>query len=105
MPIEGAVVRSEPLSGKGNVVRRVFADIEADIYLLADGDGTYEVAAVPRMVDKLIADNLDMVVGARVEAEGQNAYRRGHRMGNALLNRLINAHFVECSRTSAQAIG
>lgn len=71
----------------------MFADIEADIYILADGDGTYEAAAAPRMVEKLVADNLDMVVGARVEAEGQDAYRRGHRMGNALLNRLINAQF------------
>ena len=91
--IAGAVVRSEPLPGKGNVVRRMFADIEADVYILADGDGTYEAAAAPRMIDKLIADNLDMVVGMRVEAEGQDAYRRGHRMGNALLNRLINAQF------------
>ena len=89
----GAVVRSEPLSGKGNVVRRMFADIEADVYILADGDGTYEAAAAPGMVDKLVSDNLDMVVGVRVEAEGQDAYRRGHRMGNALLNRLINVQF------------
>ena len=89
----GAVVRTEPLPCKGNVVRRMFADIEADIYILADGDGTYEAAAAPTMVDKLVADNLDMVVGVRVEAKGQNAYRTGHRMGNALLNRLINAQF------------
>ena len=89
----GAVVRTEPLPGKGNVVRRMFADIEADVYILADGDGTYEAAAAPILVDKLLADNLDMVVGVRVEAEGQNAYRRGHRIGNALLNRLINAQF------------
>ena len=89
----GALVRPEPLAGKGNVVRRMFADIEADIYILADGDGTYEAAAAPTMVDKLLADNLDMVVGVRVEAEGQNAYRPGHRVGNALLNRLINAQF------------
>ena len=75
------------------MVRRMFADIEADIYILADGDGTYEAAAAPTMVDKLVADNLDMVVGVRVEAKGQNAYRTGHRMGNALLNRLINAQF------------
>ena len=86
----GAVVRSEPLAGKGNVVRRMFADIEADIYIIADGDGTYEAAAAPTMVDKLLADNLDMVVGVRVEAEGQNAYRSGHRMGNALLLSLIH---------------
>ena len=89
----GAVVRSEPLPGKGNVVRRMFADIEADIYILADGDGTYEADAAPTMVEKLLADNLDMVVGVRVEARGQNAYRRGHRVGNALLNRLVNAQF------------
>ena len=89
----GAIVRSEPLPGKGNVVRRMFADIEADIYILADGDGTYEAAAAPTLVEKLVADNLDMVVGVRVEAKGQNAYRRGHRMGNALLNRLVNAQF------------
>ena len=91
--LAGAIVRSEPLPGKGNVVRRMFADIEADIFILADGDGTYEAAAAPKMVEKLVNDNLDMVVGVRVEAEGQDAYRRGHRMGNALLNRLINAQF------------
>ncbi len=89
----GAIVRSEPLSGKGNVVRRMFADIEADVYILADGDGTYEAAAAPKMVENLLAENLDMVVGVRVEAQGQDAYRRGHRMGNALLNRLINVQF------------
>ena len=58
----GAVVRSEPLSGKGNVVRRMFADVEADVYVLADGDGTYDASAAPAMVDRLIAENLDMVV-------------------------------------------
>ena len=91
----GAVIRSEPRAGKGNVVRRMFADIEADVYIIADGDGTYEASAAPIMVDKLVSNNLDMVVGVRVEAEGQNAYRRGHRMGNALLNRLINMQFGE----------
>ncbi len=89
----GAVVMSEPLPGKGNVVRRMFADVEADIYVLADGDGTYDASAAPAMVDRLIADNLDMVVGVRVEAEGQDAYRPGHRMGNALLNRLVRGLF------------
>ena len=89
----GAVVRSEPLPGKGNVVRRMFADIEADVYILADGDGTYEAAAAPHMVDDLVSRNLDMVVGARVEADGQNAYRPGHRVGNALLNWLIRMQF------------
>ena len=88
-----AVVRSEPLKGKGNVVRRMFSDVEADVYVLVDGDGTYDASAVPGMVDKLVAENLDMVVGARIEAEGQDAYRPGHRMGNALLNRLIRLMF------------
>ncbi len=91
--VAGAVVRSEPLHGKGNVVRRMFADIEADIYILADGDGTYDAAAAPDMVNKLISDNLDMVVGVRIEAEGHSAYRRGHRVGNALLNKLIRLQF------------
>ena len=89
----GAVVRSESLRGKGNVVRRMFADVEADVYVLADGDGTYDASAAPAMVDRLIAENLDMVVGVRVEAEGQDAYRQGHKMGNALLNRMIRGLF------------
>ena len=89
----GAVVRAEPRKGKGNVVRRMFSDIEADVYVLADGDGTYDVSAAPDMVARLVAENLDMVVGVRVEAEGQNAYRRGHRMGNALLNWLVSRMF------------
>ncbi len=89
----GAVVRSEPLRGKGNVVRRMFADVDADVYILADGDGTYDASAAPAMVDRLIAGNLDMVVGVRVEAEGQDAYRPGHEMGNALLNRMIRGLF------------
>lgn len=88
----GAVTRREPAIGKGNVVRRMFADIEADVYVLVDGDGTYEAAAAPAMVERLVSDNLDMVVGARV-ADGRNAYRRGHRLGNALLNWLIKAQF------------
>ena len=88
----GAIVRSEPAAGKGNVVRRMFADVEADVYVLVDGDGTYEAAAAPAMVERLVSENLDMVVGARV-ADGRNVYRRGHRLGNALLNWLINAQF------------
>ncbi len=88
-----AVVRSEPLKGKGNVVRRMFSDVEADVYVLVDGDGTYDASAVLGMVDKLVAGNLDMVVGVRIEAEGQDAYRPGHRIGNALLNLLIRFVF------------
>lgn len=91
--VAGGTVRSEPARGKGNVVRRMFADIEADIYVLADGDGTYEAAATASMIERLRAENLDMVVGVRQEAEGQNAYRTWHRAGNTLLNWLINTLF------------
>jgi len=79
----GAIVRREPLQGKGNVVRRMFADIDADIYVLCDGDVTYDVASAPAMISKLIDEQLDMVVGCRVD-ENIASYRRGHRFGNAL---------------------
>ena len=84
----GAIVRAERMQGKGHVVRRMFADVEADIYVMADGDGTYEAAAAPRLVKLLLAEGLDMVVGARA-AEGEAAYRRGHRAGNKLLTGLL----------------
>jgi glycosyltransferase involved in cell wall biosynthesis len=84
----GAVVRSEPMQGKGHVVRRMFADIDADIYVMADGDATYDAAAAPAMVARLIAEQLDMVVGARA-SEIDAAYRRGHRFGNRLLTGLL----------------
>ncbi len=77
----GAVVRHEPDRGKGNVVRRMFADIEADVYVMVDGDGTYDASAAPDMVATLIEHNLDMVVGARTNHVAQ-AYRRGHQIGN-----------------------
>ena len=80
----GAVVRTEKMQGKGNVVRRMFADVDADIYVMADGDATYEAAAAPALVRQLIDENLDMVVGAR-KSEVEAAYRRGHRLGNAML--------------------
>lgn len=88
----GAEVRHEPAAGKGNVVRRMFADVEADVYVLVDGDGTYEAAAAPAMVERLASRNLDMVVGARV-ADGPNPYRRWHRFGNTLSTWLINTQF------------
>lgn len=88
----GAEVRSEPLPGKGNVVRRMFMDVEADVYVLADGDGAHEAAAAPRMVERLVAGNLDMVVGTR-DAVSQRARRRGHALGNALLGWIIRAQF------------
>jgi glycosyltransferase involved in cell wall biosynthesis len=80
----GAVVGVETRQGKGHVVRRMFADIEADIYVLVDGDATYDAPSAPKMIEKLVGENLDMVVGARVDQE-HDAYRLGHRSGNRLL--------------------
>ena len=85
----GAIVRTEPLQGKGNVVRRMFADIEADIYVLVDGDATYDAASAPRMIEALCRDSLDMVNGARV-TEIEKAYRPGHRFGNWLLTSMVS---------------
>mgnify|MGYP000191583430 CR=1 FL=1 len=90
----GAIVRREPLQGKGHVVRRMFADIEADIYLMVDGDGTYDAAAAPRMVSRLIETGADMVVGARI-TEDKAAYRTGHRFGNAMLTGTVSKIFGE----------
>jgi glycosyltransferase involved in cell wall biosynthesis len=81
----GAVVRSETRQGKGQVVRRMFADVEADIYVLADGDGTYDAAGAPAMIQQLVAGHLDMVVGCRLAQFEGEAFRRGHRFGNDLL--------------------
>ena len=84
----GAIVRTEPFQGKGNVVRRMFADIEADIYVLVDGDATYDAASAPAMIQCLIDNQLDMVNGARVTAI-REAYRPGHRFGNWLLTGIV----------------
>src|ERR1700722_7788763 len=84
----GALVRSETLQGKGNVVRRMFADIEADIYVLVDGDDTYDAASVPMMIQKLLDGPLDMVNGSRV-TNIEKAYRPGHRFGNWLLTHMV----------------
>ena len=84
----GAIVRSEPLRGKGYVVRRMFADIEADIYVLVDGDGTYDAARAPALIDALVRESLDLVSAVRVDSS-QRAYRSGHRFGNWLLTRLV----------------
>jgi glycosyltransferase involved in cell wall biosynthesis len=88
----GAQVRSERRQGKGHVVRRMFADIDADIYVLVDGDATYDAASAPRMVDALVSDHLDMVVGLRVD-QAQAAYRRGHRTGNRMLTSFLSTVF------------
>jgi glycosyltransferase involved in cell wall biosynthesis len=84
----GAVVRREAMQGKGNVVRRMFADVDADIYILVDGDNTYEAAAAPEMVRLLVDSQLDMVTATRV-TDQEAAYRRGHRTGNVLLTGIV----------------
>jgi Glycosyl transferase family 2 len=88
----GAVVRREMLQGKGYVVRRMFADIEADVYVLVDGDDTYDAGDAGRMIRMLVDEQLDMVNGARV-TEIKAAYRPGHRFGNAMLTGLVSRIF------------
>ena len=85
----GAVVRREPLQGKGNVVRRMFADIEADIYVMADGDGTYDPASAPEMVRLVAEDGIDMVVGARQQSGDAAAWNQRRRFGNRLLTAFV----------------
>ena len=88
----GAVVRTERHQGKGYVVRRMFADVDADIYVLADGDGTYDAPSAPGMIGKLVEEKLDMVVGARVHRD-EGAYRRGHQTGNWMLTAFVTNIF------------
>ena len=88
----GAVVRSERQQGKGHVVRRMFADVDADVYVMADGDLTYDPVAAPQMVDLLLADQLDMVVGTRRHEE-KDAYRGGHVLGNRVFTGLLAGLF------------
>ncbi|MGA1807422.1 glycosyltransferase family 2 protein [Sphingobium sp. WW5] len=88
----GAIVRRVTQQGKGHVVRRMFADVDADIYIMADGDATYEAAAAPAMVAAMLQDNLDMVVGCRRD-QVEEAYRRGHRFGNWALTSLLKQLF------------
>ncbi|MEO7240345.1 MAG: glycosyltransferase [Sphingomicrobium sp.] len=88
----GAIVRGERQQGKGHVVRRMFADIDADIYVMADGDLTYDPQAAPAMVRQLIAEQLDMVVGTRVH-DAKSAYRGGHVIGNRLFTGLLSGLF------------
>ena len=88
----GAVVRAETLQGKGNVVRRMFADVEADIYLLVDGDDTYPAEAAPRLIAALTGQHLDMVNGSRVPDQAA-AHRFGHAFGNRLLTGLVGRIF------------
>ena len=88
----GAIVRKEPLQGKGNVVRRMFADIDADIYVMSDGDKTYDIAKTPLLIKKLMDNNLDMVTGVRKEVD-MACYRAGHRWGNIMLTKLVQWFF------------
>lgn len=88
----GALVVREPRQGKGNVVRRMFADIEADIYIMADGDGTYDPEDAPLLVNTLLTERVDMVVGTR-RGVGEDAGRTGHAFGNRLFNALYQFLF------------
>jgi glycosyltransferase involved in cell wall biosynthesis len=90
----GAQVRSERRQGKGHVVRRMFADIDADIYVLVDGDATYDAPSAPRMIAALVDDHLDMVVGFRID-QAVAAYRPGHRFGNKMLTGFLSLVFGE----------
>ena len=93
----GAIVRRETRQGKGNVVRRMFADIDADIYLMVDGDATYDAEAAPRLIEELLAGPYDTVNGARCHAT-EKAYRPGHMLGNRLLSWLVSYFFGRQSR-------
>jgi glycosyltransferase involved in cell wall biosynthesis len=90
----GAEVRSETHQGKGHVVRRMFADVDADVYVLVDGDATYDAPSAPKMIEKLLAGHLDMVVGLRVD-QSVAAYRPGHRTGNWMLTTFLASVFGE----------
>ena len=84
----GAIVRTERTQGKGNVVRRMFADVDADIYVMADGDATYDATSAPALIARVLDEQLDMVVGSRVTQETA-AYRRGHQFGNRAMTGIL----------------
>jgi glycosyltransferase involved in cell wall biosynthesis len=88
----GAIVRCEPLQGKGHVVRRMFSDIDADVYVMADGDATYDPTTAGAMIERLISQDLDMVVGRRVHKQTE-AYRAGHVLGNKMLTSFLASLF------------
>jgi hypothetical protein len=88
----GAVVRTEALQGKGHVVRRMFADIDVDVYVLVDGDDTYDAKAAPAMTKMLLERRLDMVSAAR-DTPAPTAYRTGHKLGNAILSGMVRHVF------------
>jgi glycosyltransferase involved in cell wall biosynthesis len=88
----GALVRHEPMQGKGHVVCRMFSEVEADVYVLTDGDATYDATAAPALINRLVRDGLDMVCAARQE-RAPDAYRRGHRLGNRVLTAMVGLTF------------
>lgn len=89
----GAIVGFEARRGKGNVMRRMFADVDADVYVMVDGDGTYDPSSAPKMIEMVLEQRLDMVVGARrpVADDGGIVYRKGHTTGNALFTKILKA--------------
>ena len=89
----GAVVRAETMRGKGNVVRRAFADVDADVYVMADGDGTYDAEAARAMIDRVLDDQIDMVIGVRASANEEEAYRAGHVLGNRVFSLIFRRLF------------
>jgi glycosyltransferase involved in cell wall biosynthesis len=94
----GAFVRREERPGKGGVVRRMFADVDADVYVLTDGDATYDATRAPEMVDLVLRDGLDVVTGVRDHGNRDAAYRQGHRIGNRAFNWLLGLLFGERPR-------
>lgn len=88
----GATVRNESYQGKGNVIRRMFSDIDADIYVMVDGDGTYDASSAPEMIEELVSKELDMVTGSRVETYS-TAYPMGHKFGNRMFSWLVTTLF------------
>jgi len=89
----GAIVYKEPFKGKGNVVKRMFADIQADIYVLVDGDATYDANSLIKMIEELFSNNYDMVVGSRIPINKELAYRAGHIIGNKFLTKFVSMLF------------
>ena len=89
----GVIVRHEIRQGKGHVVRRMFADVEADIYILIDGDGTYHAPDAENMIDQLQQQQLDMIVGLRQSTSNHETYRLGHQFGNRVFNLMVGTLF------------
>tara|TARA_B110000008_G_C16964764_1_gene561519 strand:- start:2171 stop:3112 length:942 start_codon:yes stop_codon:yes gene_type:complete len=90
--LAGAVVFEEPNKGKGNVIRRMFADLESDIFIMVDGDATYDASMAPKMIDELVQNNLDIVIGTRT-ASDRGAYRSGHVLGNKAITGAVSFIF------------